>query len=93
MRHVGMQLGLAALLVLGAATAADAATAKSCLDKINDAVTLAGKLPASAGRAAVMTDIARARDARHEGDEEGCMEQVDETLALLREHRKPRASR
>lgn len=80
--------GMVLLLLLGAA---DAANAETCLDRINEAVTLADALPPSAGRAAVLTDIARARDSRHEGAEADCLEQIDETLALLREHREARS--
>ena len=79
MRH----LGLALLLVIGFA---EAAKAEDCLDKINEAVTRADALSPSPGRSAILTDIARARDARHEGDGDECIEQVEETLAILREH-------
>jgi hypothetical protein len=77
------RMGMIVVMLLVAGGAADAET---CLDKLNEAVTLADKLPPSAGRGAVLTDIARARDSRHEGDELGCIEQIDETIAMLREH-------
>jgi hypothetical protein len=73
--------------------AADTAVAGTCLDKLNEAVTLADKLPPSAGRVAILRDIGRARDSRHEGDEAGCLEQINETLAILREHRPARSRR
>ncbi|MDR3468644.1 MAG: hypothetical protein P4M07_22160 [Xanthobacteraceae bacterium] len=82
--------GLIVLLGLGIA---DTAAAGTCLDKLNEAVTLADKLPPSAGRVAVLRDIGRARDSRHEGDEAGCLEQINETLAILREYRQKRSHR
>ena len=65
---------------------------RSCLEKINVAVTLADAMPNSPGRGAVLTDIARARDSLHEGQEADCQEQIDETLTLLRNQSKTAAS-
>jgi len=78
----------------GAASAVGAAAttaAKSCLDKINDALTLASQMSPSPGRSAALTDITRARDDLHEGDTAGCNEQIDETFELLQKQGKQTA--
>ena len=67
-------------------------TDDDCLSLINEAVVLADRLPQSSGREVVLRDIARARDARHENDQQECKDQVNETLALLRSQPSGQAS-
>jgi hypothetical protein len=76
----------------GAASAAVTTAPRSCLDKINDALTLASQMPPSPGRSAALTDITRARDDLHDGDTAGCNEQIDETFELLQKQGKQGAT-
>jgi hypothetical protein len=75
-----MLITFAAIVLAGAAPAAE----PSCLDKINDAIALANRMPPSDGRDVVMVEIARARDSLHENQADNCNEAIEETLALLR---------
>ncbi len=72
------------LLCLAAALTTLAATAHAtCNDDINKALPMARALPDPRGRAAVLENIERARATWHDGDEDGCKEQMHEVLDLL----------
>jgi hypothetical protein len=68
---------LPALMLAAPAAQAD------CAADIDKAWPIALALPDGNGRNAVLQNIERAKDSRHEGDEEGCQEQIHHVLTLL----------
>ena len=72
------------VVCLAAAFAAFAGVAHAdCNAEINKALPLARALPDPRGRSAVLENIERARATWHDGDEDGCRDQMREVLALL----------
>ncbi len=86
-----MRLILAGPFAVLVAVSAIAGARADCADDINRALPLARALPDPNGRAAVLEEILRARDARHEGDENGCRDQMREVMALLQPKPDPKA--
>ena len=75
------------ILCLTATLTMLAANARAdCNAEINKALPMARALPDPRGRAAVLENIERARATWHDGDEDGCREQMRETLQLLESH-------
>ena len=72
-------LRIAAVAAFGCSAAAYA----DCRDDIDHATSLAMQLQDSRSRGLVIDEIGRAKDMRHDGDEEGCKDQIKDVLALV----------
>jgi hypothetical protein len=75
------------LIVAGLLLTASGQARADCATDINTALDQARALPPSSGKPMVLEEIERARTDKHENDEDGCQEQINHVLALLKSHR------
>ena len=74
-------------IVAGLLLAGGSQARADCAADINTALDQARALPPSSGKPLVLEEIERARTDKHENDENGCQEQIDHVLAMLKSHR------
>jgi len=71
------------IATLAATLGLPAAASANCKLDIDKATVLAMRMPDTRDRALVIDEIGRARDMRHDGDEEGCEEQISDVLRAV----------